>query len=160
MSANSQKVNPKINERKDGRHMVDKAKVLAGFQRNNELSPAWVKWFHENYDYAHRIASYAHQRMPGIGFMSGSKRLNAFYTVCEVVGNEMMKEDGFSRFDFDENWRYAQLILQIIRFMDSNFDTAAATFEKMARHLKPHEVQLMPELAMMYASEYRLGVNF
>ena len=72
--------------------MVDKSKVLAGFQRNNQLSPTWTLWFHEYYDHAHNIASYAQQRMPGIGLMSGKKRLNAFYTVCEVVQNEMMKE--------------------------------------------------------------------
>lgn len=140
--------------------MVDKSKVLAGFQRNNQLSPTWTLWFHEYYDHAHNIASYAQQRMPGIGLMSGKKRLNAFYTVCEVVQNEMMKEEAFSRLSSDERWRRAQLILQIIRFMDSNFDTAAATFEHMARYLKPHEAALMPELAMVYAARYRLGVRF
>lgn len=133
--------------------MASKEQVLKVMAKGNDLSPSYIEWVDSNFDNAHRIADYAKNRMPGIGFWSTKKRLNAFYSICEVVGNEMKKEGR------NEDWAYAQLILQIIRSVDANFDTSAETFSAMARHLKPNEVELLPELAITYAIRYQLGIR-
>lgn len=90
---------------------VRKANVPA-----SEVSHIRLEW-----DYALGIASYVLDRFPDIGFLSATKRLNAFLIACEVFQGLIDEKSGIT-------FKQCILPMIILRTCSASFDKAYICF--------------------------------
>ncbi|WP_186126395.1 hypothetical protein [Burkholderia gladioli] len=98
-----------------------------------------------NFESALDLAVSAKQRMPGIGFFSPQKRVNAFLSVCHHI----------DALPDSNNQDVAQLALIILRFRDKAFMKAMVMFEIRAPRFSLKDIVEMPETARAYLSTMR-----
>ena len=94
--------------------MIDKNHIIKRTDFSaSEIEPFW--------DDALNIAEVVLSRMPDIGFMSRSKRLNAFFVCCENIERILVDND------IDEN--AVAISILIMRFSNKKFDKAHTMFQ-------------------------------
>lgn len=84
----------------------------------------------------------ARAHMPGVGFMSVSKRLNCFYAVCHHL--DRMVEDG--RIDLNDS----QAVILLLKVADKTFEKAVTMFDLRGSRASTRERAEMPRSARMY----------
>lgn len=125
--------------------VAGKERVRRELERGAPFSAAEADAFERDFETAAELAAIGIARMPGIGFCSVRKRLNAFLAVCAQID--------LHRTDVDSN--AAMLALMIMRLANRPFTKAMTMFEIRAARFTMYDMIEMGQTAREFLSTLR-----
>ncbi|MGV2989900.1 hypothetical protein ACE1OE_19885 [Vibrio sp. E150_011] len=127
--------------------MIQLEEFINLLKNNGSLSGSDELQIRDNWEEIFAAATNALERMPSIGFLSTTKRINTFLAVCSHL--DQLVSNGFI------NREQAQMALQILRLSNKSFEKAITMFELRQSRFGIRAIAELPEVARLYLMSMR-----
>lgn len=127
--------------------MMSKETLLLWLAEHGQLTADFEFDVHDGFDAAAEAATAVLANLPRMGFFSGRKRVDAFYSACRTL--EAMIARG--KLEVGE----ALVALSILRAGNAQFRKAVRAFERRAAGLPGNDLYALPALAQEYLAAAR-----